>query len=165
MRSIDAAHIGIGRAVCACQDFEAILLVSVELFRMVTEPEYRELTQGHIAPSKFKTPTKNLLKHLSERNNIAPELEAQISMLLEDRHKVIHRWTIENGGANAENTEYWRAYGDFALKVEAEAKRITLLLLSYLLKWAEPDWAAANNDEYLARMKQLFHAAGNTNDA
>ena len=160
MRSIDSAQIAIGRAVCACQDFEAVLLVSVELFRMVTEPEYRDLTQGQIAPSKFKTPTKNLLKLLAERNDIAPDLDAQISMLLEGRHKVIHRWTIENGSANSENSEYWRTYGDFATGVEAEAKRITSLLLSYLLKWAEPEWAAANNDEYLARMKQLFRAAG-----
>jgi hypothetical protein len=159
MSNVDNAHIAIGRAVCACQDFEIVLLVSVELFRMVTEPEYHELTQGNIPPSRFKTPTKNLLKLLAERNDIHPELESDIAELLEARHKVIHRWTLENGSAEREDSQYWLRYGKFALHVEGEAKRIASLLLSYILKWAEPEWAKANHDEYLVRMKKLFQDA------
>lgn len=159
MNAIASAHLAIGRAVCASQDFEVVLLVSFETFRMISEPEYLELTKGAIEPIRFKNPAKNLVKFLSERNNIAPELEVQINELLEDRHTVIHRWSRENGFADADDEEHWRKYEALALKVEAESRRISRLLLSYILKWAEPEWAGANHDEYVNRMKQLFHAA------
>jgi hypothetical protein len=31
--------------------------------------------------------------------------------------------------------------------VDAESRRISLLLVSYILKWSEPEWASANHDE------------------
>ena len=159
MTTIASAYAAIGRAVCASQDFEVVLVVSLEAFRMITEPEYRELTQGLISPARFKTPTKSLVKMLAERNDIDPEFEAQILALIEDRHTVIHRWGLQNGFAPASDEEHWRRYEALAAKVESEAKRLSRVLLSYILKWADPGLAQSNQDEYQARMKQLFHMA------
>lgn len=161
MTAMDLAHVAVGRAVSAVQAFEMVFAVLAESFRMISEPEYLELTQGAFSPSHWKNPTKNLIRRLSERSEIAPELEAEISTLLENRHLLIHRWGIENGLATPEASEYWGRYEALAKTVEGESKRITLLLLSYVLKWAEPEWASANKDEYHQRMKQLFLQARN----
>lgn len=154
---MSSAHAAIGKAICASQIFETVLTVSFETFRMVTDPEYRELTEGKIELSRFKTPIKNLLKFLSSRNDIAPELESQIVRLLEDRHTVVHRWSLENGFADPTEEEHWQRYEALALKVESESKRIALLLLSFINHWAESPSTATSHEEYLGRMKQLFH--------
>jgi hypothetical protein len=161
MSASTAAYTAVGRAVCAAQMFEIVLLVAFEVFRMITEPEYRKLTGGMIAPTKFKTPTKNLLKFLAERNDIAPELEAQIAQLLEDRHTVVHRWVLQRGLAAPEEAAYWQEYQSLALRVEAESRRISRVLLSYILKYGASDLAATDHAEFVARMQQLFQ---NTNE-
>lgn len=158
---MDSAHLAVGRAVSAAQIFEVVFAVLAEGFRMISEPEYLELTKGFIDPQRLKNPTKNLLKRLSERNKIASELEADICSLIENRHVLIHRWGIENGFASPDSAEYWQRYEKLAETVEAESKRITRMLLLYVLKWAEPEWASSNNDEYHIRMKELFLRASN----
>ena len=41
-------------------------------------------------------------------------------------------------------------------RLEREAKQLTRYLVSYVIKWADPDWASAHGDEYKERMAQLF---------
>jgi hypothetical protein len=155
-----SAHAAIGRAICASQVFEFTLTISFEAFRMITEPEYRDLTEGRIDAARFKTPVKNLLKALSARNDISETLEAEITDLIERRHTMVHRWSYENGVAEPSDDQHWRKYEALARSVESDSNRIAHLLLSYMLKWGDPEWAGANKPEYLGRMKQLFrHSA------
>jgi len=156
MTPASRAHQAIGQAVCAAQVLEVQLVVLFELFRMVSDPEYRELTSGRIDPNRLKTATKNLIKELSEKGNISPTLEVDINQWIEDRHTLVHRWYPTNGLGDENDEEHWNRYAALAQRVARESYRIAKLLITYVVKWGEPNWAAANPDEYLVRMKQLF---------
>lgn len=157
MTALASAHTAIGRAICASQAFEITLTISFEFFRMVNEPDYMAVAQGYSEAGRFKAPLKNLLKALSARNEISVTLEADISDLLERRHTMVHRWSYEQGLADADDEEHWRRYESLARSVEFDSNRIAHLLVSYILKWGEPEWAEANKQEYLVKMKNLFH--------
>ena len=111
----------IGGAVCAAQRFELTLTVSVEFFRMVTEPQYRMLTKGFVDPTRFKIPLKKLIVLLSEKNQIAPELEAQILSLIERRHVLVHRWFRENGFPSHDDVNDWHRLGELAIGVDRDS--------------------------------------------
>ncbi len=86
------AYFAIGRAVFAAQMLETALIPIFEFFKMHTEPGYLEKTGGYVTEGAFKVPIKNVVKFLSERGSIAPDLETRLNKYVEDRHLLIHRW-------------------------------------------------------------------------
>src|SRR4029079_3181388 len=107
---------------------------------------------------KFKVPSKNLVRFLSQRGDISPDLERDIDALIDARHLVIHRWGGEKGFSHHDDDEGWHEYEAASVRVELEATRITRLLVDYLQKWTAPEWVHANAEEYVERIRRLFRA-------
>ena len=131
-----------------------------EAFKALTDPDYFAKTGGYIPEGAFKAPLKNILKDLAKRGSIAPELEAQIDAFIEDRHRLIHR-CIQTYGWPDENDEAGFApIVELAGKVEEAARSLIRAIVGYVVMYAAPEWAAANPDEYKARMANIFQRAG-----
>jgi hypothetical protein len=155
---MEGAYTAIGRAVCAAQRFETILIPVFEFFKMVSNPDYLERTGGYISAGARKVPVRNVVKALAAGGNIAPDLEERLTRYAEERHLLIHRWMGERG---------WPADGDIvgfapiialAHRVESEANALSRSFAEYMVKYANPEWAKQHDEEYRERIKKLFHS-------
>ena len=153
------AYTAIGRAVFFAQIFETALVPIFEGFKMQTDPSYLQKTGGHISAGAFKVPIANIVKALSAAGNIAPDLEARLNAYVEDRHLLIHRWVKEHGWPDQNDAEGFAPIIALASRVENEAKQLTLSFAGYMVKFANPEWAAEHSAEYKENMAQLFHRA------
>lgn len=156
---MEQAYAAIGRAVFAAQMFETALIPIFEGFRMYTEPGYLEKTGGCLPAGAFKIPIKNVIKALAEKGSIASDLETRLSAYVEDRHLLIHRWLQERGWPVENDATGFIPIIELANRVEQEAKELARQLVGYMVKFAEPEWATANADEYKARMANIFRRA------
>lgn len=156
---MEQAYAAIGRAVASAQIFETVLTPIFECFKMQTKPGYREKTGGYVSAGTFKVPIKNIIKALSAKGDIAPDLEGRLNAYVEDRHLLVHRWFQEKGWPAENDTTGFGPIIELANRVEREARELTLLFASYMVKFAEPEWAAANGESYKERMAAVFHRA------
>jgi hypothetical protein len=156
---MEQAYAAIGRAVFSAQLFETALIPIFEFFKMQTEPGYFEKTGGYIPAGAFKVPTKNVVKALSSKGNIASDLEERLNLFVENRHKLIHRWIQENGWPEENDAAGFAPIIEIANRVESEAKELTKLFAGYMLRFAEPERASSSSDAYKARMAEIFHRA------
>ncbi|HXX08335.1 MAG TPA: hypothetical protein VEJ43_09740 [Pseudolabrys sp.] len=156
---MEQAYAAIGRAVIFAQLFETALVPIFELFKMQTEPGYREKTGGYISAGAFKVPITNIVKALSATGDIAPDLETRLTAYIADRHTLIHRWVQIHGLPAEDDVAAIGAILELANRVENEAKDLTQLLVGYVVKYAEPEWASTNMEEYKARMAEIFRRA------
>lgn len=156
---MEKAYAAIGRAVVFAQIFEAALIPIFEMFKMQTEPKYLEKTGGYIPAGSFKVPVKSVIKTLSSKGNIAPDLETRLNSYVEDRHVLIHRWFQEHGWPTDNDAAGFAPIVELASRVESEARELSRLFAGYMVKFAEPKWAAANGDDYKTRMEAIFHRA------
>jgi hypothetical protein len=141
------------------QMFETALVPLVELSRMVADPAYAEETAGYVRAGKFKVPVTGIVRMLSERGDIAPDLATRLTKYAEDRHTLIHRWVREHGWPDDGDVEGWAPIIDLANRVHEEARQLTSLLVNHVLKFADHEWASAHLEEYQTRMARLFHEA------
>jgi hypothetical protein len=153
---MDNAYAAIGRAVFYSQIFETALIPIFEFFKLHTEPGYAEKTGGLLPVGAFKVPVRNIIKALAANENIAPDLEERLSNYIEERHVLIHRWVQENGLPKEDDAEGFAPYVALANRVEQEAKVLTRMLTGYMLKYANPEWAAIHRDEYKSKIGELF---------
>lgn len=156
---MEQAYAAIGRAVAFAQIFETALIPIFEFFKMQTEPGYREKTGGYVSAGAFKVPVKNIIKALSAKGDLATDLEARLTLYVENRHLLIHRWFQTNGWPAENDAAGFAPIVELANRVEREAKELTRLFTGYMVKFAEPEWAAANGEDYKARMATIFHRA------
>lgn len=156
---MEQAYAAIGRAVFAAQDLETVLIPIFEFFKMQTEPGYLEKTSGYVSAGAYKIPIKNVVKYLSERGSIAPDLEARLAAYVDARHLLVHRWVQQHGWPADDDAQAFGPIVELAGRVEREAKELTRQFASYIVKYAHPEWAAAHEAEYKARMKELFQRA------
>jgi hypothetical protein len=156
MQSVHAAHLAIGRAVCAAQTFEVMFAVCAEFFLMVTDDHHHKKTGGRFKHSRLKNPTKNVVGQLADRGCIDDSLKDKIEDVLEKRHLLVHRWFAERGFSSSQDNEGWLAYRDLAIEVELRTNKLSKLLVGYVVRWAEPNWASQNKEEFLERMRALF---------
>lgn len=105
---------------------------------------FRGFVQVYWAPPLLQLPT---------------SLEARLSTYVQDRHLLIHRWIQERGIPEDNNPNDFLPLAKLALPVEQEARELTHIFASYVVKYAEPEWASANLDEYKAKMAHLFQHA------
>jgi hypothetical protein len=153
------AYAAIGRAVLAAQIFETALIPIFEFFKMQSEPGYLEKTGGYIPAGSFKVPVKSIVNALAAKGSIAEDLEDRLSKYIDDRNTLIHRWVQEHGWPDDNDEEGFAPIVELAGRVELEAKQLTRSFAGYMVKFANPDWAAQHGDEYKDRMAQLFHRA------
>lgn len=156
---MEQAYAAIGRAVAFAQIFETALIPIFEFFKMQTELGYIEKTGGYLPAGAFKVPVKNIIKALSAKGDIAPDLEARLNSYVEDRHLLIHRWVQQNGWPADNDAAGFAPIVELANRVEREAKELARLLAGYMVSFGEPEWAAANAEDYKARMAAIFHRA------
>lgn len=156
---MEKAYAAIGRAVAFSQIFETALIPIFEMFKMQIESGYLEKTGGHIRAGAFKVPVKNVIKILSSKGDIAPDLEVRLNSYLEDRHTLIHRWFREHGWPADNDAPGFAPIIELANRVESEARELSCLFAGYMVKFVEPEWAAATGDDFKARMAAIFHRA------
>lgn len=125
-------HEAVGRAVLSAQVFETVFVVCFELIGML-----KSETSSSINSKRFKAPTRNLIKELSNANNIDPEFEGQINDLIEKRHLLIHRWFQENGLPGEEDKASILKLIQLAHEVEKNSKHISSLLAGYIVRWGQ----------------------------
>lgn len=154
------AHQAIGKAICLFQNLEILIVVSFEFLQMVSSPEYRDISKGCIDPKLYRKSIRRFLERLSKQNNIDPQLEKDISDLVEKRDVLVHRWIREQGWPSADDDAGWSDYESLANEVADESRGIIRLLSGYLLKLNDQEWAQQNPKEYVERVRRLFHDAG-----
>lgn len=94
---------------------------------------------------------------LSERGEIDPLFEDRLKKFVADRHLLVHKWLQERGIPETEGE--WLELANFAIDVAKEANSLTYVLLAYVLKYAEPEWATSNSDEHREKMAAIFRGA------
>ena len=127
---------------------------------MKIQPGYLERTQGFIAETTYKNPLRNIIKELSTRTQIDPEIETRLDRYIEDRHLLVHRWFIHYGWPDDDDLEQWTSLQDHADRVGNEAQELTRYFAGYIVRFAETEWAKQNPDEYDAKISGLFQVAG-----
>ena len=153
---MELAYVAVGRAILAAQLFETALVPIFEMHRIHSEPDRLGKTGGYLAAGAFKVPIASIVRILAEKGTIAPDLETRLKAYVEDRHLLVHRWVQERGIPDDNNPKDFLLLAEFALRVEREARELARIFVGYILKYADPDWSAANQDEYKARMAQMF---------
>lgn len=154
------AYAAIGRAVMAAQSFETAMVPIFEVFKVHTDLDYSVKTGGNIPDGAFKVPLRNILKELTERGGVAPELGAVIDAFIEDRHTLIHRCIQTYGCPRDGDAEGFAPIIELAHRVEKTAKQLIQTIVGYFLEYGEPEWAAANPDESKARLADIFRNTG-----
>jgi hypothetical protein len=158
---MELAYITIGRAILAAQTLEVALAPIYEMYRLHTEPGRIEKTDGRLPIGAFKVPIANIVKTLAANGSIDPDFEARLVAYNEARHLLVHRWVQEYGIADPSDARYFLKLAQHALHVEQEARELTRVIVGYMVKYAEPEWAKANSQEFKAKMQGIFLNATN----
>jgi hypothetical protein len=153
-------YVAIGRAVMTAQAFETAIVPIFELFKIHVDAGYFEKTGGGMPEGAFKVPLRNILKELAKRGSIAPELEAQLDAFIEDRHALIHRCIQTYGWPDDADEAAFAPVVELATRVEKGARQLIQSIVGYVIQYAEPEWAAANPEEYKQRMAGIFRHVG-----
>jgi hypothetical protein len=148
----ERAYNAIGRSVISAQLFETALVPMFEFFKMVLDPDYREQTHGYVAVGKFKVPVRNIVKELATRGDIAPDLEERLSKYVDDRHLLIHRWTVEKGVPSSGDSEASEEIIVLADRVSREAETLRRNIITYMLSSQD----LKDMSEYRRRVGRMF---------
>ena len=108
---MEQAYAAIGHAVFAAQNLETVLIPIFEFFKMQTAPGYLEKTGGYVSTGAYKVLIKNVVKFLSERGSIAPDLEARLAAYVDARHLLVHRWVQQHGWPADDDTQGFAPVG------------------------------------------------------
>jgi len=158
---MELAYITIGRAILAAQTLETALTPIYEMYRLHTEPGRIKETEGRLPEGAFKIPIANIVKTLAAKGSIDPELQSRLVAYNEARHLLVHRWVQEHGVPDPSDIRYFLKLAKHALHVEQEARDLTRIMVGYMVKYAEPEWAKANTLEFRAKMQSIFQDAAN----
>jgi hypothetical protein len=156
---MENTYAAIGRAVIAAQMFEKVLVPVYEGFKMITDQQYLEKTSGYIPIGAYKSPIKNIVKFLSAKGSIAPDLEARLTRYVDDRNTLVHSLILEIGWPDESDADGIAKVTALAKKVEFEAKYLESSLTGYIVQHVAPLSDSASSVEYKARMADIFHKA------
>jgi hypothetical protein len=135
------AHATVGQAVIACQILEAVFALCVRLqFEQASAETLSEITP---LESNFSKPAMRvLLDRLKKRVNVSSDFEVRLLDLINRRHKLIHRWGIEE--TFPETEKHFRDLMNFANALANDATAMAALLLRELIEWTNkfPELAA-----------------------
>jgi len=158
---MEQAYAAIGRAVIAMQMFEVAFVSIHEGFQMITDPDYLQKTGGMIDEKQYKNATRNVVKNLSQRGQIATELESRLNTLIDRRHELMHRWFLRNGWPMSDDYDpaSYAAAIELAQWVRSEADAITRILTGYFLEYAHPDQHEKNPEAVRMAVTEIFQRA------
>ena len=124
----------IGQAVIFAQTFEVLIVVCTEMVRLSKEFLEGRPTDFMVNPARLKEATKRLINELAKDNDITPDLESRISDLIDKRHTLIHRWSIENGWPADNDLDEIQRIIDLAKEITRESAAISQILTKYILR-------------------------------
>lgn len=156
---MEQAYAAIGRAVIAMQMFEVAFVTIHEGFKMITDPAYLRVTGGMIDEKRYKIATSNVVKILSARGQIAPDLEARLNTLIDRRNELMHRWFLHHGwpGNGNNDPDSYAEVIRLAQLVHSEANAITLMLVEYVVKQASYEQHQVNPGAVENAIAGVFH--------
>jgi hypothetical protein len=129
-----AAHAAIGRAVLACQALEALFALSVRLqFAQSSADQLTDITP--LEKNFSKPPMKRLLQELKQHIDVSAEFELRVTDLIDRRHKLIHRWVIEE--RLPDSPESFKKISEFASSIEHDAIQMFHFLHDGFLAWVK----------------------------
>jgi len=152
------AFAAVGQAVWMSQIFETALIPIYEIFKIHADSAYVKRTGGFVPPGAYKTPIKNIIKQLTAAGRIDAAIEQKLDAYIESRHILVHRWFVLYGWPDDEDSDEWAKIEAHANSLTSQARDLTQAFTGYLVKYAEPEWAAANPVQYRERMVNIFQS-------
>lgn len=160
-----AAHEAIGRAVLAAQLFETTLVICFQIFKISIEPDYAEKTNRRIPVDAWKVPITAMVNELAKKMHIAADLEQRLRDYAEDRHTLIHRWTLSHGMPDGDDDEQWyELIRRLADKVTGEAYALMGMFCGYILANFNPDAPDADGTRQRQLVSELFKTVHKARD-
>lgn len=125
----------VGVTVAASQIFETVFVLGARLALKQANVEVLEDIEPISEAKSFKQPVKALLNELSRAQSLDAGLEARISRLLEDRHRVIHRLFREFGWPAAMSLCKETEFRQLCARVASESNAMSIIFTDLMLSW------------------------------
>jgi hypothetical protein len=153
--SPDLFHL-VGVAVASSQLFEVVFVIAGKLALKQADIAELERIEPLSESRSFKQPIKALLNELAKAGSIAPGLEDEISCLLEDRHKVVHRAFLESGWPGSMTAEKEAEFVSLCARVTNESQRLAHVFVELVFAWmAKFPGLSPTAAEYAGKFKEL----------
>ncbi|MFT6904810.1 MAG: hypothetical protein ACJAS1_001464 [Oleiphilaceae bacterium] len=123
----------VGVVVASSQLFETVFILTAKF--ALKQPDLAVFKD--IKPTAFKQAVNALLNELLHNKKISEELASRIKILVENRHKIIHRAFLECGWPAPLSEEKERLHSKLCIKVIAESQALSVVLMDILLPWME----------------------------
>lgn len=125
----------VGVAVAASQIFETVFVLGARLALKQADVQVLEDIEPLSQAKAFKQPVKALLNELSQAQSIEVGLEARISKLMVDRHRVIHHLFLEFGWPAAMPVDKETEIRQLCARVVSESNAMSAVFADLLLAW------------------------------
>jgi hypothetical protein len=125
----------VGVAVASSQIFEVVFVIAGRLALKQADIAELEKIEPLSSSKSFKQPVKALLKELSQVGSVDPKLEDEISGLLEDRHRIIHRAFLESGWPGQMTEQKTAEFVELCARVSSESQRLAHVFIPLIFAW------------------------------
>jgi len=125
----------VGVTVAASQIFEVIFILVARLALKQADVDVLEDIEPLSQDKSFKQPVKGLLKELGQAQSIDPALEARISTLIENRHRVIHRSFFQFGWPGPMDSPKEADFRQLCALVVSESNAMSIVFVDLVLTW------------------------------
>lgn len=131
---LDQMYKAIGLAIASCQFFEVLFAICVKL--IFSQSKAVDLSDiKPLRKATFRKPTRAIMEELRQHINVDAQFEYTLQDAVERRHRLIHRWAIENRWPGSEDYESQKELLEFAKDLSAEANGLSRLLVPYIYEW------------------------------
>lgn len=147
---LDQMYKAIGLAVASCQFLEVLFVMCVKL----TFSQRKAVDLSDIKPlskATFRKPTRALIEELRQHINVDAQFENILQDVVDRRHRLIHRWSIEKRWPDLEDYESQKELLEFAIALSAEANGLSRLLATYVTEWMKKFPGLSSNLEPLEK--------------
>lgn len=121
----------VGIAIASAQIFENVFVLTA---KYVLKNKYADPAEA-FDYKIFKQATSSILKELGNTQSIDTELSGRISLLLEGRHKIVHRAFLEIGWPHEIPECKLIEFRSLCLHVASESQQLAVILLELLGQW------------------------------
>jgi hypothetical protein len=146
----------VGVAVASAQLFEVVFVIAGKLALKQADIAELERVEPLSASRSFKQPVKALLNELAQAGSVDPKLGEEISRVLEDRHRIIHRAFLECGWPSQMTSEKTAEFVELCAHVNAESQRLAHVFIPLVFAWMSRfTELSPTAKEYEAKFKEL----------
>jgi len=127
-------HEAVGESILATQIFESTFVYAAQLVLKHQNAKAMKDLEPLSRTKAAKQPVRAILRELS--GALDSKLEARIDRLIERRHRVVHR-EFADSGLPFDNPVWCASFVELCRGVTAEARVLTFVLATMILKWLE----------------------------